>query len=72
MKISVITTTYNSAATVACTMQSVLQQTYTDIEYIVIDGASTDATMAIVRSFEPRFCGRMRYASEPDKGIFLD
>lgn len=70
MKISIITTTFNSAATIADTMQSVLQQTYTDIEYIVVDGASKDATMSIVRSFEPHFKGRMRYISEPDKGIY--
>ena len=42
MKVSIITATYNSAATIADTMKSVLRQTYADIEYWVIDGKSSD------------------------------
>ena len=52
------------------TMESVLRQTYHDYEYIIVDGASSDGTMDIVRSYEPRFKGRMRYVSEPDQGIY--
>ena len=70
MKISVITATYNSGATVRDTMESVLRQTYGDVEYIVIDGSSTDGTMDIVKEYEPRFQGRMKWISEPDKGIY--
>ena len=70
MKISVITVTYNSAATVEDAMASVLSQTWKDIEYIVVDGGSSDATLDIVRSYEPRFGGRMKWISEPDNGIY--
>lgn len=70
MKISVITATYNSAATIRDTIESVMKQTYADIEYIIVDGGSSDETMDIVRSAEPLFCGRMKYISEPDRGIY--
>ena len=70
MKISIITVTYNSARTVRDTMESVLRQSYDDYEYIVVDGASKDDTVAIIREYEPRFEGRMRWISEPDKGIY--
>ena len=49
MKISLITTTYNSSATLRDTMESVLGQTYTDVEYIVVDGASNDGTVEIIK-----------------------
>ena len=70
MKISVITATYNSATTVRDTFESLLAQTYQDIECIVVDGASKDGTLDIIREFEPRFGGRMKWSSEPDKGIY--
>ena len=70
MKISVITATYNSAKTLRDTLNSILAQTYPDIESIIVDGASKDGTMDIVREYEPRFEGRMRWISEPDKGIY--
>ena len=70
MKISIITATYNSGSTLRDTIESVLRQTYSDIEYIVVDGASKDNTMDIVREYEPQFNGRMRYVSEPDKGLY--
>jgi len=70
MKITVITATYNSAATVRDTMESVLSQSHQDFEHIIIDGASTDATLAIVESFAPRYAGRLRVVSEPDHGIY--
>jgi len=70
MKISIITAAYNSGATLRDTMESVLRQTYTDYEYIVVDGASTDDTAELVRSYEPRFGGRMRFLCEPDKGVY--
>lgn len=70
MKISVITATYNSGKTVRYTIDSVLRQSYKNVEYIIIDGNSTDETMDIVRDYEPQFGGRMRYVSEHDKGIY--
>ncbi len=70
MKVSVITATYNSAKTLRDTLDSILAQTYPDIESIIVDGASKDGTMDIVREYETRFEGRMRWISEPDKGIY--
>lgn len=70
MKVSIITVTYNSAETLANTIESVYQQTYKDIEYWIIDGASNDSTVDIIRGNVERFQGRLHYISEPDKGIF--
>ena len=70
MKVTIITVSYNSVASIADTIRSVLSQTYKQIEYIIVDGNSTDGTMQIVKLFEADFCGRLRYSSEPDKGIY--
>ncbi|MBQ7878207.1 MAG: glycosyltransferase [Bacteroidaceae bacterium] len=70
MTISIITATYNSAATVRDTFESVLTQTYNDIEYIVVDGLSKDNTLEIIKEYELKFGGRMRYISEKDKGLY--
>ena len=70
MKVSIITASFNSASTIADTIRSVLNQTYPDIEYWVIDGGSSDRTMEIVREYEPQFKGRLHYVSEKDKGIY--
>ena len=70
MTISIITATYNSAATLRSTFDSILQQTYRDIDYIVIDGGSTDGTIDIIREYEPRFGRLIRWISEPDHGIY--
>lgn len=70
MKITIITATYYSERTLRDTMESILSQTFQDFEYIVIDGASKDGTLDIIREYEPRFGGRMRWMSEPDKGIY--
>jgi glycosyltransferase involved in cell wall biosynthesis len=70
MTISVITVCRNSAACIKDTIESVLAQTYSDIEYIVVDGQSTDGTIEIIRSYESRFNGRMRWISEPDEGLY--
>lgn len=70
MKISVITVTYNRAATIRDTIESVLKQTYTDYEYLVIDGGSQDETLDIIREMEPQFEGKMRWISEKDKGMY--
>lgn len=70
MKISIITATFNSAKTVRDTFESVLSQKYQDIEYIVVDGKSKDNTLDIIKEYEAKFGGRMKYLSEPDKGIY--
>lgn len=70
MTISIITATFNSGVTLRDTFESVLAQTYKDIEYIVVDGKSKDNTIEIIKEYEPRFNGRMRWISEPDKGIY--
>lgn len=70
MRISIITATYNSASTVADTFESVLKQTYKDIDYFVIDGGSSDRTLDIIKEYQPKFGGRMHYISEKDRGIY--
>ncbi len=70
MTISIITATYNSAATIADTLSSVLQQTHQDFEIIVVDGVSSDNTLDIVRSFETKMQGKLHVISEPDKGLY--
>lgn len=73
MKISIITATYNSAQTLRDTLESVLRQNCADIEHIVIDGASKDGTVNIIKEFEPRYLGKgaqLRWVSEPDRGIY--
>lgn len=67
--VSIITPTYNSAATLTGTMQSVLSQTWPNLEYIVVDGGSTDGTLDIVKRFQRKYGARLRYISEPDQGI---
>lgn len=66
-KISLITASYNSAATIADTLRSVAIQTYPDIQHIVVDGASKDDTMAII---EREGAHLDKAISEPDKGIY--
>lgn len=70
MKVSIITVVYNSAKTLEDTMKSVLTQTYPDIEYIVVDGASEDSSVDLIRRYEPMFQGRMKWISEKDDGIY--
>ncbi len=70
MKVSIITATYNSAATLEDTIKSVLQQTYSNIEYIIIDGASKDNTLDIIKQYEPQFGERLKWLSENDSGIY--
>lgn len=70
MKFSIITVTYNSDQTLNDCMRSVLRQTYPDIEYILVDGSSTDQTVDIIRGNESLFNGRLRWISEKDKGLY--
>jgi len=67
MKISVITAVYNNKETIRDALNSVLEQTYKDIEYIVIDGASTDGTLEIIKEYEDKID---TVVSEKDGGIY--
>lgn len=67
---SVITVALNAERTVARTIESVLCQSYSKLEYILVDGGSTDGTVAIAKEYESKFRGRMRLVSEKDKGIY--
>ncbi len=67
MKISVITATYNAEKTIEDTLKSVRAQSYTDREHIVIDGASKDASLAIVERYAPYLA---HVVSEPDHGVY--
>ena len=67
MKFSIITVCYNSEHTIRDCIETVLEQDYPDIEYVIVDGGSSDGTMDIVREYEGRIdC----VISEPDRGIY--
>ena len=67
MKVSIITVCFNSAETIKDTIESVINQTYKEIEYIIVDGASSDGTMKIVDSYKKRIS---KIVSEPDDGLY--
>lgn len=67
MKVSIITVCYNSSETIESTIQSVISQNYTNIEYIIVDGQSTDDTLKIVERHKNKIS---RVVSEKDKGIY--
>ncbi len=67
---TIITVSYNSEKTIEKTLQSVLNQTEQDYEYLIIDGASSDSTLEIVKKYEPLFEGKLKIFSEKDEGIY--
>jgi len=67
MKVSIVTVSFNSAATIADTLRSVREQTHPDIEHIVVDGGSRDETLAVVHREGSHVA---RVLSEPDGGIY--
>ncbi len=66
-KISIVTVCYNAENTIEMTIQSVINQTYENVEYIIIDGASKDGTVDIIKKYDHRIT---KWISEPDKGIY--
>lgn len=77
MKLSIITINYNDATGLKKTLDSVVKQTCCDFEHIIIDGASTDGSVEIIREYESTlasnlspFASRLKWLSEPDKGIY--
>lgn len=67
---SIITVCYNASNTIEKTIKSILRQNIFDYEYLVIDGASIDNTKDVCDKYMPLFEGRMKWFSEPDKGIY--
>ena len=67
IKVSIITVVRNGEKTIKDTIESVLSQTYSDIEYILIDGCSTDKTVEIINGYEKQIS---KFISEPDEGIY--
>jgi glycosyltransferase involved in cell wall biosynthesis len=67
MKISIITVVYNNEKTIGDAIESVTSQTYKDVEYIVVDGKSTDRTNEIIHSYKNKIT---KHISENDKGIY--
>ncbi len=67
MKVSIITVTYNSAAYLKDCINSVVEQHYPDIEYIIVDGGSTDCTLDIIKKYEPHIA---KWVTEKDRGMY--
>ncbi len=73
MLVSILSVAYNSEATIARTIESVLAQTYQNLEYIIVDGASKDCTVSVAESYREQFENkRIAYTiiSEPDRGMY--
>ena len=69
-KVSIITTTYNDSEALQGTIAQIKAQDYPNIEYIIVDGASTDDTMKVIKEAESYFGERLIWISEKDKGIY--
>lgn len=72
MKVSIITTCLNRVSTIRDAIESVLSQDYPDIEYIIVDGASTDGSVEVIRSMmnDSRWKVAFKFVSEPDGGMY--
>ena len=70
MKISIITATYNSGVTLRDTLESILSQSYSDYEVLIIDGGSKDNTKQIVDEYISKFNGRLKWYTGKDKGLY--
>ena len=70
MSLSIITINFNNLSGLAKTMGSVISQTDEEFEYIVVDGASNDGSVNVIRQYSERFGIRLKWISEPDNGIY--
>lgn len=70
MKVSIITTCYNRCSTIGGAIKSVLVQDYQDIEYIVVDGASTDGSISVIEECLNSEKNTIKFVSEPDHGMY--
>ena len=70
MKISIITSCYNRVSTIRGAIESVLAQDYPDIEYIIVDGASTDGSVEVIRDTIEGHEDKVKFISEPDHGMY--
>ena len=70
MKITLITSCYNRVSTIRGAIESVLAQDYPDIEYIIVDGASTDGSVEVIRDAIEGHEDRVKFISEPDHGMY--
>ena len=70
MKVSLITVCFRSAGVIRSAIESVLSQKGVDVDYIVVDGGSNDGTVEILKEYESKFAGRMRWISERDEGMY--
>jgi glycosyltransferase involved in cell wall biosynthesis len=70
MKVSLITVCFRSAGVIRSAIESVLSQKGVDVDYIVVDGGSNDGTVEILKEYESKFAGRMRWISESDEGMY--
>ena len=69
-KVSVITATYNDRENLRRIIRQVVSQSYDNIEYIIVDGGSTDGTLEVIQEAKEQFGNRLLWISEPDKGIY--
>lgn len=67
---SIVTACRNSSSTIERTILSVLRQSFNDYEYQIVDGASTDSTVEIIKKYAPLFKGKLNWISERDTGIY--
>ena len=70
MKLSLITACFRSAGTLRTALDSVMEQKGVDLDYIVVDGGSDDGTVELLKEYEVKFAGRMRWISEKDQGMY--
>lgn len=69
-KVSLLMTTYNSVSNLPITLESVKNQTYKKIEVVIVDGQSTDGTVALIEQFTQNADFEVKWISEPDKGLY--
>ncbi len=70
VKISIVTVTYNDKEHLRKTLDSLIKQKYKDYESIVVDGASSDGTVELLKEYEKKMDGKMRWVSEKDDGLY--